>query len=752
MCAIHGIFKKDVSMVMNMVAKSHHRGPDGRGTWHDEFITLGHNLLSIVDEPTESLQPWNHNNLILVFNGEIYNYKELGAEFELTTNTDTEVIARGVEKYGDAFLDKLDGMFGLAIYFKREKQLLLARDSNGTKPVYYGFDKDYNICFSSEIKALLEIGFERKLSKPAFAHYQKAGYNSGYLTLFEGIQKLVPGEVRTYDVIESNVLNQRNLNNYKYEYHHTHEIRDRVNQAVKQTLMGRRNIGLFLSGGIDSTSILYEMKELGIKPNTFTSEFELIDPNSRLNDDSNLAKIIAEKYEVFNNTVNQSQQDYVDALEDTFYALEEPRQGKSFPTYYNTNKFIAQNNITVTGNLIGKSDHTTELGDYSNGQIKRIRMSQGGEAVFGDSSTANPIGLTEGVWNSFGDSDYMSIYSRNSFRIFGYGTSASPSMHAFVGRHTSSGGSFMHIGGGTSPNGTYGASNTILTVKGTTSGGEGIVQIVGLGNNATDNVGCLAFHSYAEADPTLDINGTDAAHKISILASMVYRINLPLNKIFIQGIEDITSMDIKYASELGYSIKHVGITRKAKNSIECMAHPVLVPKENIFSNVKGVMNALLIKGDKFGTSMLYGNGAGGDATASAVVSNLVEAYNFINGKDYSSQNMRDNFGINESSIKNYESIKSPFYMRIYAEDVSGVMAEITNVLAKESISIEAVTQHEPTDINSLIPIVMITNSVSFSSIKIASTNPSSLSSTNAVSIMPFLLLSTYQVCVFRILV
>jgi asparagine synthase (glutamine-hydrolysing) len=348
MCAIHGIFKKDVSMVMNMVAKSHHRGPDGRGTWHDEFVTLGHNLLSIVDEPTESIQPWNHNNLIVVFNGEIYNYKELGAEFELTTNTDTEVIARGVEKYGDAFLDKLDGMFGLAIYFKREKQLLLARDSNGTKPVYYGFDKQFNICFSSEIKALLEIGFERKLCKQAFTHYQKVGYNSGYLTLFEGIQKLVPGEVRTYDVIESNVINQRNLNNYKYTYHHTHEIRDRVNQAVEQTLMGRRNIGLFLSGGIDSTSILYEMKELGVKPNTFTSEFELIDPKSRLNQDSDLAKGLAERFEVFNNTVRQSQQDYVDALEDTFYALEEPRQGKSFPTYYNTNKFIAQNNITVT--------------------------------------------------------------------------------------------------------------------------------------------------------------------------------------------------------------------------------------------------------------------------------------------------------------------------------------------------------------------------------------------------------------------
>ena len=162
-------------------------------------------------------------------------------------------------------------------------------------------------------------------------------------------------------------------------------------------------------------------------------------------------------------------------------------------------------NVIVNGNLIGKSNHTTELGDYTNGQIKRIRMSQGGEAVFGDSTTANPIGLTEGVWNSFGDSDYMSIYSRNSFRIHGYGTSSSPAMHVFVGRHTSSGGSFLHLGGGTSPNGTYGVSNTILTVKGTSSGGEGIIQIVGLGNNATDNVGCLAFHSQAEADPMASI-------------------------------------------------------------------------------------------------------------------------------------------------------------------------------------------------------------------------------------------------------
>ena len=261
---------------------------------------------------------------------------------------------------------------------------------------------------------------------------------------------------------------------------------------------------------------------------------------------------------------------------------------------------------------------------------------------------------------------------------------------------------------------------------------ENIISIVGIingtcnyildqmtsNNMSLDDALILAKElGYAEADPTFDINGTDAAHKISILSSLVYKISSPLSKTHIQGIEDITSMDIKYAGELGYCIKHVGISRKFEQTVECMAHPVLVSKDNIFSNVSGVMNALLIKGDRFGTSMLYGNGAGGDATASAVVSNLVEAINFSLGNDSSSKNILNNFGSNNLIIRDYDTIKSPFYMRIYAEDISGVMAEITNILAKESINIEAVTQHEPTDINSLIPIVMITNSVEFSSVK-----------------------------------
>ena len=203
----------------------------------------------------------------------------------------------------------------------------------------------------------------------------------------------------------------------------------------------------------------------------------------------------------------------------------------------------------------------------------------------------------------------------------------------------------------------------------------------------------------------------DAAHKISILASLIYKVESPLKSTYVEGIEDITIMDINFAKELGYCIKHVGITNKYDNSIQCRVHPVLIHKDNILAQVLGVMNAVLITGDKFGTSMLYGHGAGGDATASAVVSNLVDAINFSSNNDVINKNLFKNSGSCSFDITKNDDISSPFYLRIYARDISGVMAEITNILANENISIEAVTQHEPTDVHSLIPIVMITNNI-----------------------------------------
>ena len=216
---------------------------------------------------------------------------------------------------------------------------------------------------------------------------------------------------------------------------------------------------------------------------------------------------------------------------------------------------------------------------------------------------------------------------------------------------------------------------------------------------------------YAEADPSFDINGMDAAHKISILSSIAYGIRLPLDNIYVDGIEGISLMDIKYAKELGYKIKHVGITGLSDNSIECRVHPVLVPVKDILAQVSGVMNSVILKGDRFGTSMLYGHGAGGSATASAVVSDFVDAINFISKKDLSICNHQHYNTIENLDIKDINDIECPFYLRIFAEDVSGAMAEITNILANHNISIEAVTQHESDRNNTTIPIVMITNSV-----------------------------------------
>jgi homoserine dehydrogenase len=217
---------------------------------------------------------------------------------------------------------------------------------------------------------------------------------------------------------------------------------------------------------------------------------------------------------------------------------------------------------------------------------------------------------------------------------------------------------------------------------------------------------------YAEADPTFDVGGFDAAHKISILAMLAYKIKSPYKNMYIEGIENIDSMDIDYAKELGYTIKHVAITKATDENIECRAHPVLIHNSNILSNVDGVMNAVRTVGDRFGTSLLYGHGAGGEATASAVISNIKD---FCIFKNYVS-NKNDDYMFTSKNIIDINEISTQYYLRIFANDVPGVMAEVTSTLASHDISIEAVTQHEPLESEKLIPIVMITNSVSYEKI------------------------------------
>ena len=215
---------------------------------------------------------------------------------------------------------------------------------------------------------------------------------------------------------------------------------------------------------------------------------------------------------------------------------------------------------------------------------------------------------------------------------------------------------------------------------------------------------------YAEADPTFDVGGFDAAHKISILSMIAFGIPSPYKNIHIEGIESIDSMDIDYANELGYKIKHIATARSNNSQIECKVHPALINNKNILSKIDGVMNAVRTVGDKFGTSLLYGHGQGVLLQHHAVVSNIIDYCIHVDRKV---KNISNSIAAHRKDLVTIEDTSNQYYLRMFANDVPGVMADITSTLAEHKISIEAVTQHEPLENEKLIPIVMITNSVFF---------------------------------------
>jgi homoserine dehydrogenase len=194
---------------------------------------------------------------------------------------------------------------------------------------------------------------------------------------------------------------------------------------------------------------------------------------------------------------------------------------------------------------------------------------------------------------------------------------------------------------------------------------------------------------YAEADPTFDVGGFDAAHKLLILASIAYGIDAKPEDILIEGIENITQDDISFAKEFGYSIKLLGIAKKVENEVELRVHPVLIKKSQMIAKVDGVMNGVSVVGDMVGETMYYGPGAGGDATASAVVSNLVDIAR--SGKSSPMLGFKKSLESGLTLAKK-ESITSKYYIRINVKDEVGVLAKITNILSQNGISIQTVLQ------------------------------------------------------------
>ncbi len=201
---------------------------------------------------------------------------------------------------------------------------------------------------------------------------------------------------------------------------------------------------------------------------------------------------------------------------------------------------------------------------------------------------------------------------------------------------------------------------------------------------------------YAEADPTFDVEGIDAAHKLTILASIAFGIPLQFEKVFTEGISKITGKDVDYASELGFTIKHLGFSRRTEKGIELRVHPTLIPKRRLIANVDGVMNAVLVKGDAVGPTLYYGAGAGAEPTASAVVADIIDVVRVLTSDP---ENRVPHLAFQPESLSDIpilpiDEVETAYYLRITASDQTGVLANITTILADNGISIDSMLQKE----------------------------------------------------------
>ena len=205
---------------------------------------------------------------------------------------------------------------------------------------------------------------------------------------------------------------------------------------------------------------------------------------------------------------------------------------------------------------------------------------------------------------------------------------------------------------------------------------------------------------YAEADPTFDIEGVDAAHKAALMSAMAFGVPVQFDKAYVEGITRLSAADIKYAEQLGYRIKLLGITKKTDKGIELRVHPTLVPNKRLIANVEGAMNAVMVHGDAVGTTLYYGNGAGSEPTASAVIADLVDIAR-LHSADAAQRVPHLAFqpdAMSNTPVLTMGEVVTSYYLRLNVADEAGVLANVTSILAKAGISIDAVLQREADEV------------------------------------------------------
>ena len=355
MCGIYGITAKDPDFIQNFIEVCKHRGPDGQGIWNDNSVTLGHNLLSIMANPNNSQQPWKTpKGNILVYNGEIFNYyelKEKHRDFIDTTGCDTELLAWGLDKFGINFIDEIDSMHGFAYYEIDKQQITLSRDHAGIKPVYYAETKE-GLVFGSEIKGMLDrVPGSRQVDKLAMSCLAWTGINATRNTVFNGIKKLLAGETKIYSVTAKQFIDTKRIfiKPTSDHYFEPAEFRRMASETVRMCSIGQRKIGVFLSGGLDSSLIAHELNKQQGPAHTFTNQIE---PNviasEDFNSDASAAGQLAVDEGYKHTVVVITPSSVLESWDEAIYYMEQPMYNQSIAMYCYTNKVLHDNGIVVT--------------------------------------------------------------------------------------------------------------------------------------------------------------------------------------------------------------------------------------------------------------------------------------------------------------------------------------------------------------------------------------------------------------------
>jgi len=349
MCGITGIYNLDGKPVDHVLLKSmtdclKHRGPDDGGIHIDNDVGLGHRRLSIIDLSPAGRQPMANNdeNLFIVFNGEIYNFQELRKELEglgykFNSKTDTEVILYSYQQWGADCLSRLNGMFAFAIFDKKNKELFIARDRLGEKPLYY-YSDNKKFVFASEIKAILkDPSIDKELEQQGIVNYFTFGHSIAPDTIFKGIKKLLPGH---YLILKSGKIEIKEYwglsghqdSKDKGKEYYKEQIKNLFEKAVKERLVSDVPLGVFLSGGVDSSAVVAMMSRSGVAPlKTFSVGFDIA--GQEFNELSD-ARIVADRFKTEHHEIVLKETDMVDTLNKLVYHFDEPfGDAANFPVF-----------------------------------------------------------------------------------------------------------------------------------------------------------------------------------------------------------------------------------------------------------------------------------------------------------------------------------------------------------------------------------------------------------------------------------